>query len=218
MVERILELMEKNDVKAAKLTAELGLPHSSVTKWRQGEQKPSAKAIVKLADYFNVSADYLLGRTDERRLKETNGAGGGAMNLNDFPGAKLAIKHYFEAYGEIQPDEPMHERLCEMREGKSLPTLREAAHMQVLLAERQKEVPPLFFSLVLELAEADAGQRDGSEQPPSVRKVAEALQKKLACTALVDSEGFLTERAIEAIVSFVANNAQMLQKLVGEEQ
>ena len=66
MVERILRLMDENEVKASKLTKDTGLAHSVITKWKQGEQKPSTEAIIKLADYFEVSTDYLLGRTDTK--------------------------------------------------------------------------------------------------------------------------------------------------------
>ena len=64
--ERILALMECNDVKASTLTKELSLSHGVVTQWKQGLQKPSTDAIIKLADYFGVSTDYLLGRTDKK--------------------------------------------------------------------------------------------------------------------------------------------------------
>lgn len=60
MVERILALMEERDIKASHLTKELSLSHGVVTQWKQGLQKPSTEAIVKLAAYFGVSTDFLL--------------------------------------------------------------------------------------------------------------------------------------------------------------
>ena len=64
MIERILILMERDGVKAASLTSELGLPLSAVTKWKQGIQNPSTGAIIKIAKYFDVTTDYLLGISD----------------------------------------------------------------------------------------------------------------------------------------------------------
>jgi len=52
--------MDVKDVKAAKLTADLSLSGSAITEWKKGKGKPSAEAIIKIADYFGVSTDWLL--------------------------------------------------------------------------------------------------------------------------------------------------------------
>jgi transcriptional regulator with XRE-family HTH domain len=64
--EKIFKLMEENNVKAAQLANELGLTKSNFTQWGQGLQKPSTEAIVKIAQYFKVTTDYLLGLTEKR--------------------------------------------------------------------------------------------------------------------------------------------------------
>ena len=37
---------------------------ASITQWKKGIAKPSFDAIIKISDYFNVTTDYLLGRTN----------------------------------------------------------------------------------------------------------------------------------------------------------
>lgn len=69
-VERILDLMEKTKTTDIMLIKSIGLSNGQVGKWRNGTAKPSAENIKKLADYFNVSTDYLLGRTDEENSKD----------------------------------------------------------------------------------------------------------------------------------------------------
>ncbi len=64
-LDRILKLIRENGINAAKLTKEIGLSHSAVSDWKKGKGNPSAKTIAKIADYFNVSADYLLCKTDD---------------------------------------------------------------------------------------------------------------------------------------------------------
>lgn len=64
-VEKIIKLMNDHNVTAASITKELGLNHSAIDNWKSGKAKPSADALSKLADYFDVSVDYLLGRTDD---------------------------------------------------------------------------------------------------------------------------------------------------------
>ena len=66
MVEKILSLMETEGINAKELTVRTGLGHSAITDWKKGKAKPSTDAVVKIADYFGVTTDYLLGRADER--------------------------------------------------------------------------------------------------------------------------------------------------------
>jgi len=64
MIERILELMKRDGINAAELSKIVNVGTTTISAWKKGLQKPSAEAITKLADHFNVQTDYLLGRTD----------------------------------------------------------------------------------------------------------------------------------------------------------
>lgn len=59
-VERILELVKKNNSNAKQVLTEAGIPPSAITEWKKGRAKPSTDSILKLSRYFNVSTDYLL--------------------------------------------------------------------------------------------------------------------------------------------------------------
>jgi transcriptional regulator with XRE-family HTH domain len=63
-VEKILNLMRENNVTASQLSKEIGKSNAVFTQWKRGEQKPSAEAVTKIAQYFNVTTDYLLGLSD----------------------------------------------------------------------------------------------------------------------------------------------------------
>jgi len=58
--------MDENGVNASKLTSDIGINHSSITGWKKGHAKPSYGALVRIANYFNVSVEYLEGKTDDR--------------------------------------------------------------------------------------------------------------------------------------------------------
>lgn len=64
-IKRILELMAKQGDTYHSLEVNAKLPISSVYGWKTNKCKPSMVAIIKLARYFNVSADYLLCLTDK---------------------------------------------------------------------------------------------------------------------------------------------------------
>lgn len=63
--ERLRALRSEKDIGQNRLARELGLSNASISYWETGKQEPCASAIFKLAIYFNVSADYLLGLTDD---------------------------------------------------------------------------------------------------------------------------------------------------------
>lgn len=69
---RILELMEKYGDTTHSLEVNAKLPISSVYGWKNNKCKPSMDAIIKLATYFNVSADYLLCLSDEAKPLKTS--------------------------------------------------------------------------------------------------------------------------------------------------
>ena len=66
--ERLLRLREeKRPVKSMVTVSELcGLPSGAVRKYERGEARPNMTALIALADYYEVSLDYLTGRTNFR--------------------------------------------------------------------------------------------------------------------------------------------------------
>lgn len=60
MIERILKLLEEKGISAYKFTSDLKLSSGAVSDWKKGRSKPGADAIIKIADYFGVTTDYLL--------------------------------------------------------------------------------------------------------------------------------------------------------------
>ncbi len=63
--ERLRALRGEKNIGQDRLAKELGLSNASISYWETGKQEPCASAIFKLANYFDVSADYLLGMIDD---------------------------------------------------------------------------------------------------------------------------------------------------------
>ena len=63
--ERLKALRQEKSIGQNLLAKDLQLSNASVSYWETGKQEPTAEAIFKLAKYFNVSADYLLGLSDD---------------------------------------------------------------------------------------------------------------------------------------------------------
>ena len=61
---RLKELREKRGLSQAALARNLSLSQSAVAGWETCKREPVFDTLELLADFFGVSADYLLGRTD----------------------------------------------------------------------------------------------------------------------------------------------------------
>lgn len=69
--DRIKELAKKQGLSINSLEEKLGYSRNTI--YNLKNSKPSTERISEIADYFNVSTDYLLGRTDNPSI-----AGGGS--------------------------------------------------------------------------------------------------------------------------------------------
>lgn len=68
--ERIRFLRTERNLKQDELGKAIGVNAASVSKFETGLKSPSRETLQRMADFFNVSADYLLGRSDNRQLNQ----------------------------------------------------------------------------------------------------------------------------------------------------
>ena len=61
--DRIKKLCQERGITVAELERELGFSNSTIRKWGNNTS-PSIDKVIKVANYFNVSVDYLLGMSD----------------------------------------------------------------------------------------------------------------------------------------------------------
>lgn len=61
---RLKELRNEKHLGQNRLAEELQFSNASISYWETGKKEPSASALFKLAQYFDVSLDYLLGLKD----------------------------------------------------------------------------------------------------------------------------------------------------------
>lgn len=65
--ERLRELRKEKGLRQEQAAVALDISMSSYCLYEQGKREPTASVIVRMADYYDVSADYLLGRKDDRK-------------------------------------------------------------------------------------------------------------------------------------------------------
>lgn len=60
--ERIKELRQEKNLSQSVLAQKISVSQKAIDYWERGINEPKATYIVRLADFFDVSTDYLLGR------------------------------------------------------------------------------------------------------------------------------------------------------------
>lgn len=66
--ERLKELRLQNGVTQKSIADGIGVAEISLQRFEYGTSRPRLENLIKLADFFNVSTDYLLGRTDNPKM------------------------------------------------------------------------------------------------------------------------------------------------------
>ena len=67
MYPRIRNLREDHDMNQTQVAKMLGMSQTGYSKYETGENDIPTGILIKLADYYNTSIDYLLGQTNEKR-------------------------------------------------------------------------------------------------------------------------------------------------------
>ena len=65
---RLKEVRERNKISQADLSQILNVSPSAVGMWEQGRREPDYATLNALADIFDVSVDYLIGRDNSSKL------------------------------------------------------------------------------------------------------------------------------------------------------
>ena len=67
---RLKELRRKKGVSQLRLATDLDLNQNSISRYENGEREADYQTLIKFADYFNVSIDYLLERTENPKMNK----------------------------------------------------------------------------------------------------------------------------------------------------
>lgn len=66
LAERLVKLRSERKLSRREVAASTHMTERTYQRYENSERDPNAPVLLALADYYNVSTDYLLGRTDER--------------------------------------------------------------------------------------------------------------------------------------------------------
>lgn len=70
--DRLKKLRKELNLTQEEFAQKIGYTRTAISAWEIGRNEPSNDDMVKLANYFNVSTDYLLGKTNERNVSHSD--------------------------------------------------------------------------------------------------------------------------------------------------
>ncbi len=62
---RIKDLRKARRITQLKMAMDLNMSQNTISRYESGEREPGIAELIRIADYFCVSIDYLVGRTDD---------------------------------------------------------------------------------------------------------------------------------------------------------
>lgn len=69
---RLKELIESTNKKQVQICKEMNIKKQVLTNWKTGYSEPNLNDLIMIADYFDVSVDYLLGYENDDGTKNIN--------------------------------------------------------------------------------------------------------------------------------------------------
>ena len=110
-MENLRKIRKERDLTMKEVGIAIGVGESTISQYETGKRQPDQQTLLKLADYFDVSVDYLLG-------KEERGSAGINLNkslslqerklINDYrkcsETAKKRIAEYIDLWLDFKPD------------------------------------------------------------------------------------------------------------------
>lgn len=61
---RLKKLRKEKNISQLKLAMDMNMNQNTISRYENGEREPGINELIKIANYFNVSIDYLLEQTD----------------------------------------------------------------------------------------------------------------------------------------------------------
>ena len=67
---RLKEIRSSKGISQLKIAMDLNMNQNTISRYETGEREPGINELIKIADYFNVSIDYLLERTNNPNVQK----------------------------------------------------------------------------------------------------------------------------------------------------
>lgn len=91
---RIREMRDILGIKQKQVSSDLNIPPNTFSQYETGKREPDLETVKRIAEYFDVSIDYLLGKTDKKNKPTAN-------NGDELP---KEMQEFMSFYDELDED------------------------------------------------------------------------------------------------------------------
>ena len=67
---RLKNIRKAKGISQLKMAMDLNMSQNTISRYETGEREPGINELIKIADYFNISVDYLLERTNNPNIQK----------------------------------------------------------------------------------------------------------------------------------------------------
>lgn len=96
MYERFEQLLKEHGISTYRVAKDTKITTSLFSQWKSGKNQPKTSTLQKIADYFGVSLDWLLGNTDIKYIPDENNTV--VIEKDDFSAHE---KEFIEMYRQL---------------------------------------------------------------------------------------------------------------------
>ncbi len=90
----IIQLRKSHGYTRQRLSDELGIPYTTIRNYEKGEREPGQSFLLKISDKFNVTVDYLLGRSDYKTEEPNPPCKSQTMTLDEHTAKYHSLDHH----------------------------------------------------------------------------------------------------------------------------
>lgn len=140
--ERLKKLRNEKRLSQKELAKELKMSQQTIAKWENNQSTPNPEMIVKIADFFDISTDYLLGRTNED------------ISIDKIPKQKIRNFNYNRLQELVKNKDSSLEELAELLHTNKYEI---AMYLSGIKCPQEKDLYSLseYFNHPIELEESD---------------------------------------------------------------
>ena len=91
MIKNLKKLRNENKISQQQLADVIHVSQQSVNKYENHDVEPDIETLIKIADYFNVSVDYLIGRTEILQMADR-------LHMSDLTDSEVELINKFKNF------------------------------------------------------------------------------------------------------------------------
>lgn len=69
---RLKDIRKSKGISQLKLAIDLNMSQNTISRYETGEREPGINELIKICDYFDISIDYLLERTENPNIQKSS--------------------------------------------------------------------------------------------------------------------------------------------------